>query len=281
MNKYGEVTHSYHAAKGGGFIKGSWWPDFGPSSYDYSNQNRLHPTNTIFATQIERGQGRGELLAEKMPRSRSCGSSASPFQQFRRPAPATEALYGSTVIPPSKSGGKKHNTLGNGKEGSWHEKPAAPAQGETLEAGAREFVTATMSSMRGGNTADGMTMSVNRSMTTSLAQRPSPTLSRSHSVPSLAQSSMRLVNSSRKGSDTPTSSLATGIRATPSWVAQNAIYGRALDSAGLAGSPMMQGGVKRLDGAGGSIGPSSPTYGASTPLSGSVTPSSMSFRSFR
>jgi len=98
QDRYGGVKNVYAHPRGGGPImgtgsKGNWWPDFGPSTHDFSAQEKVHPTDTIFHKVVKPFT---RSNSEPGPSSRGgsrCGvnyDAPSP-QQFRHPAPSMEA----------------------------------------------------------------------------------------------------------------------------------------------------------------------------------------------
>lgn len=77
-DRYGGIVSSYHPAPGVTACgQKTWWPDFGPGVRDFSAQERSHPTDSIFRTQVE---------CRRRPAAQTLAS------QFRHPAPAREAL---------------------------------------------------------------------------------------------------------------------------------------------------------------------------------------------
>eukprot|EP00931_Biecheleriopsis_adriatica_P073510 TRINITY_DN47779_c0_g1_i1.p1 TRINITY_DN47779_c0_g1~~TRINITY_DN47779_c0_g1_i1.p1 ORF type:complete len:238 (+),score=36.95 TRINITY_DN47779_c0_g1_i1:105-818(+) len=199
-NKYLEVRHTYAPPKQS-YVRGIWWPDFGPMTAEYSDQVKMHPTNTIFENQIVKpGAAKKELLADPM-------SKKGPVEQrFRKPAPQTEALWSSTIIQPYKSGGHAKERM----EGAWHSKAKASHD-------AHEEAQATLIAKR---TMDRQTLTASMSPTRSLS---SPALN------SLGGAGCSLI-----GGSSIFSSLAD--EAAPSWVASQTIASRELDSAGLCGA---------------------------------------------
>mmetsp|Transcript_100878 Transcript_100878/g.314480 ORF Transcript_100878/g.314480 Transcript_100878/m.314480 type:complete len:249 (-) Transcript_100878:170-916(-) len=237
MNRYGEVKHTYNAVKSTGFVQGAWWPDFGPMSYDYSYQEKMHPTNTIFNNVIDRHRNRPEVevVADRMvqgaagaSRSSSSRPAASPQRQFRRPLPATEALYKSTIIQPYKSGGRGHGNLGKGREGSWYERPDPPSSPTSLEG---SFSAQLDASPLGARLA-----ALRRSSSAPM-------------IPSPANASLILSSPGLRTPDTGRSSASGAVgQSLPSWVASQTLMSRSSDAAGQNGAPKMQGGTMRVRG---------------------------------
>eukprot|EP00930_Biecheleria_cincta_P032666 TRINITY_DN22654_c0_g1_i1.p1 TRINITY_DN22654_c0_g1~~TRINITY_DN22654_c0_g1_i1.p1 ORF type:complete len:271 (+),score=19.65 TRINITY_DN22654_c0_g1_i1:90-815(+) len=200
MDKFGNVSHTYSPARGNSYIKNLWWPDFGSSSVDFSDQPRLHPTNTIFENVIVKpSKPREVMMAEprRGPTGAILGRGQHSDAQFRR-VPQTEALWSSTMLMPYKSGGRPTEKM----EGAWHSKAKASHD-------KHEEVQATLIAKR---TMNKQTLSACMSPMRSLS---SPMLSRSAN--SLAGGSLDFVDEA------------------PSWVASKTISSRPLDAAGLAG----------------------------------------------
>mmetsp|Transcript_121028 Transcript_121028/g.287515 ORF Transcript_121028/g.287515 Transcript_121028/m.287515 type:complete len:241 (+) Transcript_121028:53-775(+) len=200
MDRYGEVKHIYAPAKANQYVKGIWWPDYGPMTIDFCDQVKMHPTNTIFENQIAKPvKSKRDLLA------RPFGSrGAAPEPQFRR-QPHTEALWSSTIIQPYKSGGRKPETF----EGAWHRK-AHQSHNAHEEAQAEQLA---LRSMRQQEMS--ATFSPKRSMSTASFSR------------------------SFHGGLSPLSreiDLPVGSGEVPSWVASSTISSRPLDAAGLNGN---------------------------------------------
>mmetsp|Transcript_79623 Transcript_79623/g.247937 ORF Transcript_79623/g.247937 Transcript_79623/m.247937 type:complete len:259 (+) Transcript_79623:64-840(+) len=237
-SRYGEVRHVYAAGKAKGFVQGAWWPDFGPMSYDYSYQENMHPTNTVFKNVIEKPSRKADpeaVMADRMTPgacasgSPSISSAASPPNQFRRPLPATEALYSSTIIQPYKSGGRGHGNLGKGREGSWYEKPELPSSPTSSAATVMAQIEGTLS----------------RASRASMLCRSTSL----PSVPSPSHASLRMPGSAQRSPDArrSTSSSRGSASVLPSWVASQTLMSRADDAAGRSGAPKMQGGVKPIN----------------------------------
>lgn len=156
MDKFGDVKHIYAPPKANQFVKGIWWPDYGPMTIDFCDQTKMHPTNNIFTNQIEKKAARKrDLLAEPM------GHGQTPMPQFRR-QPPTEALWSSTIIQPYKSGGKPKEIF----EGAWHRR-AHESQHRHEEARAEQFATRTMRQQELS-----MSFSPQRSMASSTSRFP-------------------------------------------------------------------------------------------------------------
>ncbi|CAJ1368961.1 unnamed protein product [Effrenium voratum] len=112
MDKFGDMKHIYAPPRSDAFVRGIWWPDYGPMTVEFSNQAKMHPTNTIFENQIAKPvKAKRDLMARPM------GRPEPPMPQFRR-QPPTEALWSSTIIQPYKSGGRMPEIF----EGAWHRK---------------------------------------------------------------------------------------------------------------------------------------------------------------
>jgi len=125
MNRFCEPTSNYSPSRAPCFVPKTWWPDFGPMSYDYSYQPKMHPTNTIHENLFENRAAirhghvpeklaPGETffrtasspdLAARQSIERQEAAAATSTVQFRRPDPAKDALASSTIIQPYKSGG--------------------------------------------------------------------------------------------------------------------------------------------------------------------------------
>mmetsp|Transcript_5186 Transcript_5186/g.13354 ORF Transcript_5186/g.13354 Transcript_5186/m.13354 type:complete len:272 (+) Transcript_5186:97-912(+) len=213
-NKFGDVFHSYKPPRDGpgSYIPGAWWPDFGPMSFDYSEQYKMHPTNTIFRNRLQVPKDRQNLLessamtpvASPMAgRSMSAPSETSSApetpKQFRR-QPHTEALYKSTIIQPYKSGGGRNA----GKERTAYQFSAtkeAPVLRESLE----QFRTIQQSN-----------------------SMPSLTIGSSPGSPCSAATSTRIFAGSGRS--------MAGEGETPSFVASSTVISRPVDAAGFCGS---------------------------------------------
>lgn len=212
----------YACRKANGFVQGAWWPDFGPMSYDYSYQEKMHPTNTIFENVIDKQSRRkkeAEVVAERM-------TSESVAQQFRRPLPATEALFKSTIIQPYKSGGRSV-AYGKGREGAWYEPPDQPSS--PVAAAAK---------------------TLNAQIAGTMARGRETVLQRSASLPSASTSSLRLSGTGRRTLETSVSAFpASGgqqQQQLPSWVATHTLMSRQANAAGQSGAPKMQGDMTKL-----------------------------------
>mmetsp|Transcript_80629 Transcript_80629/g.168097 ORF Transcript_80629/g.168097 Transcript_80629/m.168097 type:complete len:392 (-) Transcript_80629:27-1202(-) len=117
QNRYNEPRHIYCPPKGGKgtYIPGTWWPDFGPMSYDYSEQYKMHPTNTVFKNQMAIPLERKNLMKEEeLARAEGRSRIPEPTKTIFRKDPIREALYASTFIPSFRTGGRHDHS----KEGS-------------------------------------------------------------------------------------------------------------------------------------------------------------------
>eukprot|EP00440_Ansanella_granifera_P023304 gb/GFBE01025307.1/.p1 GENE.gb/GFBE01025307.1/~~gb/GFBE01025307.1/.p1 ORF type:complete len:244 (+),score=26.59 gb/GFBE01025307.1/:1-732(+) len=200
MNRYGEVKHIY-APAATPYVRGIWWPDFGPMTTAFSDQPKMHPTNTIFQNQmVKHSKANKELLANPM------GQGGQSEPQFRKPAPQTEALWSSTIIQPYKSGGHAKERM----EGAWHSKAKASHD-------AHEEVQATLLAKR---TMDKQTLSATVSPT------------RSMSSPSLGGAGCSLVGGA---SQMFSSGMLPDEASAPAWIARGTISSRPMDAAGLKG----------------------------------------------
>jgi len=202
MDKFLNVKHTYAPANRNSYVKNYWWPDFGPSTIEFSDQYKMHPTNTIFENQIVKGaKPRQELLADAMGRG-SSSSSQPPDQQFRR-QPHTEALWSSTIIQPYKSGGHPKEKI----EGAWNSKHRADSV-------AHEEAQATLLAKR---TMNQQTLSAIMSPMRSMRSMSSPTVGFGNSLGGLSKNGV-------VDEDAP-------------WLAQSTMTRRPMDTAGLAGGP--------------------------------------------
>eukprot|EP00435_Cladocopium_sp_Y103_P044945 s1385_g12.t2 len=157
MDRYGDVKHIYAPQKANQYVKGIWWPDYGPMTIDFCDQNKMHPTNTIFENQIaKKTPARRDLVANPM------GPATQTMPQFRR-QPPTEALWSSTIIQPYKSGGRAREIF----EGAWHRR-AHESRHRHEEAQAENFAQRSMRQQELS-----MTFSPQRSMARSLSRLPS------------------------------------------------------------------------------------------------------------
>lgn len=158
MDRYGDVKHIYAPQAANQYVKGIWWPDYGPTTIDFCDQNKMHPTNTIFENQIAKEAPlKRDLVARPMGPSH-----AQTMPQFRR-QPPTEALWSSTIIQPYKSGGRAKEMF----EGAWHRR-ANESRHRHEEALAE---TLAQRSMRQQELS--MTFSPQRSMARSMSRLPS------------------------------------------------------------------------------------------------------------
>jgi len=98
LNRFLEPKHVYAPGQASEYTAGIWWPDFGPCSYDYSEQHKMHPTNTMFKNQLAIPKERRDAAA-----AAAAAAAQPPVPQFRR-NPHTEALYKSVTVMPYKSG---------------------------------------------------------------------------------------------------------------------------------------------------------------------------------
>jgi len=85
----------------------TWWPDFGPTSRDFSAAPRSHPTETIFEKVVKphtnQGKSRSEATAEELMRSSPGARGVREAPQFRNPQPTRKAIN-------AKDGHKVHET---------------------------------------------------------------------------------------------------------------------------------------------------------------------------
>mmetsp|Transcript_42462 Transcript_42462/g.76308 ORF Transcript_42462/g.76308 Transcript_42462/m.76308 type:complete len:237 (+) Transcript_42462:87-797(+) len=201
LDRFLNVKTTYAPANKNTYVKGIWWPDYGPTTTEFVDQHKMHPTNTIFETQVVRHtKAHKEVLAEPMGASSSKGSK---LDQFRR-QPATEALWSSTIIQPYKSGGAAKEKM----EGAWNSKARAASL-------AHEEAQATMLAKR---TMDKQTITASMSPMRSLS---SPTLGFGNSL----------------GGGSMMSSLVLESQDTPPWIAKSTFGSRPMDGAGLGGGP--------------------------------------------
>eukprot|EP00929_Paragymnodinium_shiwhaense_P035325 TRINITY_DN19083_c0_g1_i1.p1 TRINITY_DN19083_c0_g1~~TRINITY_DN19083_c0_g1_i1.p1 ORF type:complete len:295 (+),score=44.99 TRINITY_DN19083_c0_g1_i1:145-1029(+) len=121
IDRYGGVAHTStymgrHApATGNSVSAGTWWPDFGPTTNEFSYLYRSHPTETVFDNCVKPFANQQKALMERSfkgqmsPHSSeySGSATASSPQQFRHPNPQTEALMSSTIVYPYKKGGRR------------------------------------------------------------------------------------------------------------------------------------------------------------------------------
>jgi len=88
VDRYGGFTNTYAHARGGGENSRStgrtWWPDFGPSTRDFSAQPRSHPSEAIFDSVIAPGKW--------STRERVAPSAETLAPKFRNPQPARAAM---------------------------------------------------------------------------------------------------------------------------------------------------------------------------------------------
>lgn len=228
-DRHGDVKHVYRPGKPAGYEAGVWWPDFGNGAHEFSNQGKVHPTNTIFENVIERPKrtlqtGASQASSKDAQRPPAVGTAttpASPSQQFRRPAPQTEALFKSTFIPGHKSGGRQ-KPYGKGREGSWYEPRKVPQP-----------------SSNSGSEACFDTVTGIGTMGT-----PSSRYRHSRSLPSLPRTSAIILGTENTIRDS--SSFKATTDDMPSWVAPYHPAIRLPDAAGRAGGPSLQFGAKRL-----------------------------------
>jgi len=127
QDRFGDPIHSAYGGKldlgGCRAGAGTWWPDFGPTCRDFSPGGVNHPTEFVFQSEVEpftraqRALSQPELLKrpEKEP----------PEQQFRHPAPATEALWKSVDVMPYKKAGRRKC----GEDGNWRAALSSGAEG--------------------------------------------------------------------------------------------------------------------------------------------------------
>lgn len=84
MDRFGELTTSY-APTAAGSGERTWWPDFGPSTQDFSQQRRSHPSDMIYEKIME-PKSWSTQERPRVPQGPASGA------QFRNPAPARQAL---------------------------------------------------------------------------------------------------------------------------------------------------------------------------------------------
>lgn len=216
-NRFGDVLHSYHPANAGVYVKGMWFPDYGPGSMDFSEQYKKHPTSTIFRNQMSMPNDRKKLMEKQeaelaspnrstsAPALRKTGMGAEqPLQQFRRPDPANEALRKSVDIQPyPKKGGHL-----NPKMESRGYQANATREPPTLSTHMEQF----------------QTIQLDKSMP-SLTMGPR-TLAAELGSPARSQ---RIYSGLGRTS-------LPGDGETPHYVARNTIISRPADAAGVAGS---------------------------------------------
>lgn len=212
MNRYGEVSHVYAPTSATGYIRGCWWPDFGPRTAEYSHQHNMHPTNTIFENQMVKHKN---LLSSKSMGSSegSHRSREAPSVQFRRPAPQTEALWSSTIIQPYRSGGHARAIA----EGAWHQKALVSHESHEEAQSTLKFKKALER--------DSVTQSFSPTRSRSAPQLLRPLAS---GKPLLPGGSPLLLNSADHADEDPNSK--------PSWLASSTLYSRPTDAAGMAGT---------------------------------------------
>jgi len=123
FDRFGDPLHSrYGGQPNMGECRtgaGTWWPDFGPTTRDFSPGGVNHPTEFVFEHEVlpftaAYNRARSEPVLKEPP----------PVQ-FRHPAPATEALWKSTNNMPSKPGGRRKC----GESGNWRAAMSSGAEG--------------------------------------------------------------------------------------------------------------------------------------------------------
>lgn len=91
LDRYGGLSTTYAYARGGGGAavgtgsKGMWWPDYGPTTKDFSQQRRSHPAESIFEGIMEPRHWDANREKKEVPPSPES-------TQFRHPVPAREAM---------------------------------------------------------------------------------------------------------------------------------------------------------------------------------------------
>lgn len=128
LDRFGDPKHTLYGGKldmgGCRTGAGTWWPDFGPTTRDFSPGGINHPTSFVFASEVEpftqatRSQSEPRLLPPKEP--------AFP-QQFRHPRPATEALMKSVDVMPYKTAGRRKC----GEASNWRAALSSGCEGRT------------------------------------------------------------------------------------------------------------------------------------------------------
>eukprot|EP00928_Gymnodinium_smaydae_P081453 TRINITY_DN64974_c0_g1_i1.p1 TRINITY_DN64974_c0_g1~~TRINITY_DN64974_c0_g1_i1.p1 ORF type:complete len:292 (-),score=36.58 TRINITY_DN64974_c0_g1_i1:104-979(-) len=113
LGKYGDVGIYYNArarpletSNRNGC--GTWWPDYGPTTRDFSYMKNSHPTDSVFENVVQ-PFCQNQINQRRLNGSYSdvSGESSGAPQQFRHPAPQREALYSSTIVLPYKKGGRR------------------------------------------------------------------------------------------------------------------------------------------------------------------------------
>lgn len=89
QDRYGGIVSSYHPPAHGRTAAGArtWWPDYGPGTHDFSQAVNSHPTEIIFE-QVVKGKPKHPPASHLQAKAAAAAAS-----QFRRPAPAREALF--------------------------------------------------------------------------------------------------------------------------------------------------------------------------------------------
>lgn len=267
-DRFGGQTLSYRAGvaprgQGAGNRTGcgAYWPDYGSSTMDFSFQEGCNPTKTIFDRNVAPHSAAGLFEHPASPTKTLTATRAhnlhearerEQFQQFRHPAPHTEALWASTHVQPYKSGGQRkadsmvyRAALGSVKKAplwcrtfddpGFQKHDVKPSIGEACQ---------TL-----GIAAGGVASTNPRHTITKTA------MARSESAPNIlgglqgtlgsleTLGAMTVGQTMRRNASMATMTLggAGGEVATPSWVASRTMATRDPDAAGLAG-----GKVKKL-----------------------------------
>lgn len=264
LGKYGEVGISYNArarplVTSNRDGSGTWWPDFGPTTRDFSFLRRSHPTDTVFENQVQAftQQHRREGQERRPDGSESGGSAyAEQPQQFRHPAPQREALYSSTIILPYKKGGRRKCGDDNhwkGVLGGGSGKYPIWCKGQLLDDPDRHQVHPLAKST--GQNIAATCSAANLAAGTPTGTIPRENLERTVSCPSLAAASCTLlspavgstlgqlpgvmggtdVNKSLRDPVRKTMAVPGGGEKHPTWLAKRTIATRDFDAAGHAG----------------------------------------------
>ncbi|CAE7455153.1 unnamed protein product [Symbiodinium pilosum] len=87
-----EAMRQVRGAEG---MDGVWWTKFGAASMDFSHQERMHPSDTIFKNVVAHKRWDAEAMSRPAP----LASRELRATQIRHPAPATEALAPTKASP--------------------------------------------------------------------------------------------------------------------------------------------------------------------------------------
>jgi len=139
LDRHGDMKHTLYGGKAqlGGCMSGcgTWWPDYGPVTRDFSPGGINHPTEHVFEhevmpfTEAQKSQSDPSLIKPREVRlQEQAEKRAEVLTQFRHPQPEREALWASTLIMPAKRGGRRKCSeasnwkaaLSTGKEGYKH-----------------------------------------------------------------------------------------------------------------------------------------------------------------